>query len=119
LAGFPNCSARHVAVVDRLSELQRQARCCSPGYGDLHIAGVDRVAGAAAPGTLLLFLRAVQDHNGVWTTPGGDSVAWFTDPGGNNLSLTQFTYFVESVSPSRLATAPLRGQKHQMRGQLP
>jgi catechol 2,3-dioxygenase-like lactoylglutathione lyase family enzyme len=31
-----------------------------------------------------------QDENGVWTTPGGDQVAWFADPDGNTLSLTQF-----------------------------
>jgi hypothetical protein len=31
-----------------------------------------------------------QDEMGVWTTPGDDKVAWFTDPGGNLLSLTQF-----------------------------
>ena len=31
-----------------------------------------------------------QDASGVWTTPGGDKVVWFTDPDGNNLSLTQF-----------------------------
>jgi catechol 2,3-dioxygenase-like lactoylglutathione lyase family enzyme len=31
-----------------------------------------------------------QDDNGVWTTPGGDQVAWFADPDGNILSLTQF-----------------------------
>jgi catechol 2,3-dioxygenase-like lactoylglutathione lyase family enzyme len=31
-----------------------------------------------------------QDDDGVWTTPGGDKVAWFTDPDGNVLSLTQF-----------------------------
>jgi catechol 2,3-dioxygenase-like lactoylglutathione lyase family enzyme len=31
-----------------------------------------------------------QDENGIWTTPGGDKVAWFTDPDGNTLSLTQF-----------------------------
>jgi catechol 2,3-dioxygenase-like lactoylglutathione lyase family enzyme len=31
-----------------------------------------------------------QDLDGVWTTPGGDKVAWFTDPDGNNLSVTQF-----------------------------
>ena len=31
-----------------------------------------------------------QDDSGVWTTPGGDKVAWFTDPDGNVLSLTQF-----------------------------
>jgi catechol 2,3-dioxygenase-like lactoylglutathione lyase family enzyme len=31
-----------------------------------------------------------QDGYGVWATPGGDRVAWFTDPDGNTLSLTQF-----------------------------
>lgn len=30
-----------------------------------------------------------QDPDGVWTTPGGDQVAWFKDPDGNLLSLTQ------------------------------
>ena len=31
-----------------------------------------------------------QDENGIWTTPGGEKVAWFADPDGNTLSLTQF-----------------------------
>jgi len=31
-----------------------------------------------------------QDDLGIWTTPGGDRVAWFTDPDGNTLSLTAF-----------------------------
>ncbi|HEY2126465.1 MAG TPA: VOC family protein [Streptosporangiaceae bacterium] len=31
-----------------------------------------------------------QDDDGIWTTPGGDQVAWFSDPAGNLLSLTQF-----------------------------
>jgi catechol 2,3-dioxygenase-like lactoylglutathione lyase family enzyme len=31
-----------------------------------------------------------QDDQGVWTTPDGDRIAWFTDPDGNVLSLTQF-----------------------------
>lgn len=31
-----------------------------------------------------------QDLSGIWTSPGGDKVAWFTDPDGNNISLTQF-----------------------------
>lgn len=31
-----------------------------------------------------------QDALGVWTTPNGDRVAWFTDPDGNVLSLTEF-----------------------------
>jgi catechol 2,3-dioxygenase-like lactoylglutathione lyase family enzyme len=32
-----------------------------------------------------------QDALGIWSAPGGDKVAWFLDPDGNNLSLTQFT----------------------------
>ncbi|HEX3461843.1 MAG TPA: VOC family protein [Acidimicrobiales bacterium] len=31
-----------------------------------------------------------QDPKGIWATPGGDAVAWFTDPDGNTLSLTSF-----------------------------
>jgi catechol 2,3-dioxygenase-like lactoylglutathione lyase family enzyme len=31
-----------------------------------------------------------QDLLGVWTSPSGARVAWFKDPGGNTLSLTQF-----------------------------
>jgi catechol 2,3-dioxygenase-like lactoylglutathione lyase family enzyme len=30
-----------------------------------------------------------QDRAGVWTAPGGAQVAWFRDPDGNVLSLTQ------------------------------
>ncbi len=32
-----------------------------------------------------------QDDIGVWAAPGGARVAWFTDPDGNVLSLTQAT----------------------------
>jgi catechol 2,3-dioxygenase-like lactoylglutathione lyase family enzyme len=32
----------------------------------------------------------VQDEDGVWTAPSGARVAWFSDPDGNVLSLTQF-----------------------------
>jgi catechol 2,3-dioxygenase-like lactoylglutathione lyase family enzyme len=31
-----------------------------------------------------------QDELGVWTAPSGAKVAWFADPDGNTLSLTQF-----------------------------
>jgi catechol 2,3-dioxygenase-like lactoylglutathione lyase family enzyme len=31
-----------------------------------------------------------QNEDGIWVTPGGDLVAWFSDPDGNTLSLTQF-----------------------------
>jgi len=32
-----------------------------------------------------------QDDLGIWTAPDGTQVAWFKDPDGNILSLTQFT----------------------------
>jgi catechol 2,3-dioxygenase-like lactoylglutathione lyase family enzyme len=31
-----------------------------------------------------------QDAQGVWTSPNGDRIAWFTDPDRNVLSLTEF-----------------------------
>jgi catechol 2,3-dioxygenase-like lactoylglutathione lyase family enzyme len=31
-----------------------------------------------------------QDDHGVWTTPDGSAVAWFKDPDGNVVSLTEF-----------------------------
>jgi len=31
-----------------------------------------------------------QDSLGIWNAPGGAKVAWFKDPDGNTLSLTQF-----------------------------
>lgn len=30
-----------------------------------------------------------QDEHGIWTAPGGDKVAWFKDPDGNILSVSQ------------------------------
>jgi catechol 2,3-dioxygenase-like lactoylglutathione lyase family enzyme len=35
-----------------------------------------------------------QDDLGIWTTPDGTQVAWFKDPDGNTLSLTQFASLV-------------------------
>ena len=31
-----------------------------------------------------------QDEQGIWTTAEGNKIAWFTDPDGNTLSLTEF-----------------------------
>jgi predicted enzyme related to lactoylglutathione lyase len=31
-----------------------------------------------------------QDEYGIWNAPSGGKIAWFTDPDGNILSLTQF-----------------------------
>lgn len=49
---------------------------------------VDALASAGV--AFLQFDGMEQDPKGIWTTPGGDSVAWFTDPDGNTLSLTRF-----------------------------
>jgi catechol 2,3-dioxygenase-like lactoylglutathione lyase family enzyme len=38
----------------------------------------------------LRFEGMTQDALGIWTSPSGARVAWFKDPDGNNLSLTQF-----------------------------
>ncbi len=35
------------------------------------------------------FFGEAQAANGVWAAPGGDKVAWFKDPSGNVLSLSQ------------------------------
>jgi predicted enzyme related to lactoylglutathione lyase len=49
------------------------------------------VRGLAAKGVVFTRYDAMgQDENGIWTSPGGDKIAWFTDPDGNTLSLTQF-----------------------------
>jgi catechol 2,3-dioxygenase-like lactoylglutathione lyase family enzyme len=34
--------------------------------------------------------RLAQDEAGIWQSPSGALVAWFRDPDGNNLSLTEF-----------------------------
>lgn len=36
------------------------------------------------------FRGRAQDELGIWTAPGGARVAWFKDPDGNILSVTQF-----------------------------
>jgi catechol 2,3-dioxygenase-like lactoylglutathione lyase family enzyme len=39
-----------------------------------------------------------QDDRGVWTTPNGAQVAWFTDPDGNVLSVTQAPQLSDEAS---------------------
>jgi len=41
--------------------------------------------------TFIRYEGMTQDARGIWSTPGGDRVAWFHDPDGNTLSLTSFT----------------------------
>jgi catechol 2,3-dioxygenase-like lactoylglutathione lyase family enzyme len=45
---------------------------------------------AAAGVTFSRYQGMTQDDDGVWTSPSGARIAWFSDPDGNVLSLTQF-----------------------------
>jgi predicted enzyme related to lactoylglutathione lyase len=53
----------------------------------------DIVASATAlTGNGVSFIRHAffeQDERGIWTAPGGARVAWFKDPDGNTLSISQ------------------------------
>jgi catechol 2,3-dioxygenase-like lactoylglutathione lyase family enzyme len=52
------------------------------------IAATVRALGAAGV-SFERFPGMDQDDSGVWTSPSGAQVAWFTDPDGNVLSVTQ------------------------------
>jgi len=72
------------------------AEVARPGYTVLGWRVADITATVRElTGRGVVFLRydgMNQDEDGVWTTPGGDKVAWFADPDGNVLSLTQFAF---------------------------
>lgn len=44
---------------------------------------------AAAGVKLERYAHVPQDDDGVWTAPGGAKIAWFKDPDGNILSISQ------------------------------
>ena len=53
---------------------------------------VEAVAGLNRAGVAMTRYPGMpQDEFGIWTAPGGARVAWFTDPDGNVLSLSQHT----------------------------
>lgn len=58
------------------------------GWEVLEIEAV--VRGLTQRGVIFEKYPFVQDQDlGIWTTPGGDKVAWFKDPDGNVLSVSQ------------------------------
>jgi len=69
------------------------AKVANPGYTVLgwRVAGLeDTVRDLSARGVAFTRYDGMnQDELGIWTTPGGDKIAWFQDPDGNVLSLTQ------------------------------
>jgi catechol 2,3-dioxygenase-like lactoylglutathione lyase family enzyme len=74
--------------------LTAAATVATPGYTVLGWRVTDigsTVRALAARGVVFSHYDGMgQDEQGIWTTPGGDKVAWFQDPDGNVLSLTQF-----------------------------
>jgi catechol 2,3-dioxygenase-like lactoylglutathione lyase family enzyme len=46
-----------------------------------------------------------QDERGVWAAPGGARIAWFLDPDGNNLSLTEFAASDPDTTQTATATS--------------
>lgn len=50
---------------------------------------VDELIGSGV--SLLRFSFLEQDERGIWHAPGGSSIAWFHDPDGNTLSVSQHT----------------------------
>ncbi len=56
---------------------------------DLHAAVKDLIAAGIQP---IRYAFLEQDENGIWASPGGAGfIAWFNDPDGNVLSLSQHT----------------------------
>jgi predicted enzyme related to lactoylglutathione lyase len=51
------------------------------------VASVTELAAKGVEFTRYGFMK--QDKQGIWNAPGGTRVAWFTDPDGNTLSLSQ------------------------------
>ena len=75
----------------RLTPVRRlsKVRYTVLGWGVSDIAST--VAALTAAGVAFVSYRGMEvDEAGVWTAPGGDRVAWFEDPDGNLLSVTQF-----------------------------
>jgi catechol 2,3-dioxygenase-like lactoylglutathione lyase family enzyme len=54
---------------------------------DIHAAVADLMARGVVFERFPAFMQ--QDAQGVWAAPGGARVAWFKDPDGNTLSVTQ------------------------------
>ncbi len=59
------------------------------GWRVSNVAGtVDSLAGAGV--AMERYAGLGQDERGIWTSPDGAKIAWFKDPSGNTLSVTEF-----------------------------
>jgi catechol 2,3-dioxygenase-like lactoylglutathione lyase family enzyme len=93
-----NGTMLRLAPVRRLSRV----RYTVVGWGVDDI--VSTVESLSAAGVAFLRYRGMDvDDSGIWTSPSGDRVAWFEDPDGNLLSLTQFAALDAGGSPAGVA----------------
>jgi catechol 2,3-dioxygenase-like lactoylglutathione lyase family enzyme len=58
----------------------------------------------------------VQDDQGIWTSPSGAQIAWFEDPDGNTLSLTEFSKRPQRRRQPKGASKEVRGKSRGKRG---
>lgn len=74
-----------VTIVEKLDPVPHTVL----GWGVADIS--EAVRALAARGVVFLRYAGMrQNDQGVWESPSGALIAWFTDPDGNVLSLTQF-----------------------------
>lgn len=75
--------------------IQKVDQLYSPPYTSMgwQVGEIETVvSNLVARGVFFEMLSGIdQDDNGIWTSPSGAKIAWFKDPDGNMLSLTQVT----------------------------
>ncbi len=88
----------HACVFDAHGTMLRLTAVAEVAHAGYTVLGwqvtniIETVAGMESLGVVFMRVEGMeQDERGVWTTPGGERIAWFTDPDGNVLSLTQFS----------------------------
>jgi catechol 2,3-dioxygenase-like lactoylglutathione lyase family enzyme len=81
-------------VGDRMLRIQKVDRVHAAPYTALGWAASDirrTVRDLSAAGVIFQRYKGMkQDEDGIWQAPSGALVAWFQDPDGNVLALTQF-----------------------------
>ncbi|MBX2886940.1 MAG: VOC family protein [Granulosicoccus sp.] len=81
------------ALADSTLRIQKVDSVADVGYTVLgwEVDDIEEsVAGLTSKGIKFAkFSQLPQDDNGIWNAPGGARVAWFKDPDGNTLSLTE------------------------------
>ena len=76
--------------------IQKVKTLTQAGYTALgwHVGDIHEAMGALLNRGILFerYPGLPQDEQGIWTTPDGNKIAWFTDLDGNTLSLTEIRH---------------------------